>query len=102
MSNSEQPTYRTRYGLMTADKAAQDLLDRARFRLSFLEGILSESHNGGEGLTLPGYDVCGLAGILEDIAHDVSEARLYYFGVSVGEKWCPEPGKIDNAPEVRS
>jgi hypothetical protein len=96
------PTYRTRYGMMTADKAAQELLDRAQFRLSFLEGILSTCHNGGDGFTLPGYDACGLASILEDVAHDVSEARLYYFGLSIGERWCPEPGKTDDAPEVRS
>ncbi len=96
MSQQDVTPYRTRYGDMTADKAAQDLLDRAQFRLSFLEGILSISHNGGEGLTLPGYDVCGLASILEDVAHDVSEARLYYYGESIGEKWCPEPGRVDS------
>ena len=101
-AESNTPTYQTRYGVTTAPKAAQDLLDRAQSRLSFLEEVLSTAHNGGDGFTLPGYDVCGLAAILEDIAYDVNEARMYYFGVSVGERWNPEPGKIDDAPEVRS
>lgn len=94
--------YRTRYGLMTAQEAAQKLLDRAGVRLSFLDGLLSECHNGGDGFTLPGYDACGLAHILEDIAHDVNESKLYYYGLSVGESWNPEPGKTGDAPEVCS
>ena len=95
MSQKDTSPYRTRYGVMTADQAAQDLLGRAQSRLGFLEEVLSTAHNGGEGFTLPSYDVCGLAAIIEDIAYDVNEARMYYFGVAVGEKWNPEPGKSD-------
>lgn len=93
--------YRTRYGIMTADEAAQDLLERACFRLNFLSAIFDECGRPGTDFTLPGYSACGLASILEDIAYDVSQARYYYYGVSIGETWNPEPGKTGDAPEVR-
>ncbi|MDL2316804.1 hypothetical protein LJC59_06980 [Desulfovibrio sp. OttesenSCG-928-A18] len=97
-----QHKYRTRYGIIGADEAAFDLLERACFRLDFLKSTLHERGERGGGVTLPGYSACGLAGILEDIAHDVGQARYYYYGLIRDEVWNPEPGKTDDIPEVES
>lgn len=79
-AKESKPRYWTRYGIMTADKVADDLLDRSWSRLRFLEGVLSVVHHDGDGFTMTDYSSLGLAAILEDIAIDVAEARSYYQG----------------------
>ncbi len=90
--------YITRYGRQTAGEAAYTLLDRSWARLRFLEEVFTAVNRtgGGEGFTLDGYSPMGLAAILEDIAIDVYAAHSYHYGGN------DEPGKIDDAPEVRS
>ena len=88
--------YHTRYGTTTAPQAAYDLLDRSWSRLRFLEEVFAVAHHDGDGFILEGYSSCGLAAILEDIPIDVYAAQAYYTGDD------PEPGKVDNAPEVKS
>ena len=88
--------YRTRYGIMTASQVGLDLLNRSAERLGFLQEVFDIVHHDGDGFTMPGYMTQGLAAILEDIKHDVWEAHNYYYGD------VREPGKTDDAPEVRS
>lgn len=92
MSETTEKKYWTRYGIVTPKEAAQDLLDRAHVRLLFLEELIGLSH-GGKGLALSEYNADGLASILKDIAHDIHEAKYYYYGLDMGEIWNPEPGK---------
>lgn len=94
-SSADEPKYSTRYGMMTAPEAAEMLLERSHFKLSFLEKILHVCDQRGEGFTLDGYDADGLACILSDINHDLHEARYYYYGEFRGESWVTEPGKVD-------
>lgn len=101
-NRGEGKKYRTRYGLQTADDAAFDMLERVCHRLDFLRTTFEECGRPGTGFTLPDYSACGLASILEDIAYDVGQARYYYYGLLRDERWCPEPGKTDDASEVRS
>jgi hypothetical protein len=79
-----EPKYQTRYGIMTASKAALNLLDRAHFRVSFLGVMFSaygnQSYDDDDGVRLAGYDADGLSFILEDIAYDTQMAYNYYFG----------------------
>lgn len=93
MSDDTERKYRTRYGIMAADKAALVLLDRSAERLSFLQEAFELVHCDGKGFTMPGYMTLGLAAILEDIKHDVLEAHNYYFGDIF------EPGKTGDVPE---
>lgn len=79
--------YHTRYGLMTAPQAANDLLERSWSRLRFLEEVFAVVHHDGDGFEMGGYSSCGLSAILKDIAHDVYTAQAYHEG---GD---PEPGK---------
>ena len=90
-----EPKYYTRYGITTASKAALDLLDRARFRAAFIGTMFQACGKEGYDVTMPGYDACGLAYILEDIGHDIQTAYNYYFGDD------DTPGKVSNAPEVK-
>ena len=83
-------TYRTRNGIVTAEQAASDMLESATFRLRFLQEMFEAIGEVGEGLTLPGYTACGLAGILSDIAFDVGAADTFYRGDD------NEPGKTDD------
>lgn len=75
---SDTPTYQTRYGIKTADEAAQLLLDRSWSKLRFLEDVLRDINPDGDGVALEGYSNLGLACILEDIAHDVSTVYSYH------------------------
>lgn len=72
--------YHTRYGLMTAEQAAELLLDRSWERLRFLEEIFAVVDQYGDGVTLSGYAPRGLGAILQDISIDVATARDYYTG----------------------
>ena len=67
--------YRTRYGVMTANAAAYDLLDRSWARLRFLEEMFSGVNMDGEGFTLSGYSHLGLAAIREQ-AREVEAERM--------------------------
>jgi len=86
-TNDNSPAYHTRYGIMTANEAAQDLLNRAWERLCFLEQVFA-SKNDGDGFSLEGYAPLGLASIIQDISIDVFAAYGYYSGED------PEPGKV--------
>lgn len=92
--NTPEPKYYTRYGITTASDAALDLLDRARFRASFLGTMFEACRDTG--ITIPDFEVCGLASILEDIGHDIQTAYNYYYGDD------DAPGKLHDAPEVKS
>ena len=86
---SENATYRTRYGKMTAEQAAVTLLDRACARLTFLRQALEKGSDSDE-------EVDGLVNILEDIAFDVNESRWYCVGLFEGGRGNATPGKIDD------
>lgn len=94
-NRGEGNKYRTRYGLQTADEAAYNLLDRSWARLRFLEEMFSGVNVDGEGFTLKNCSNLGLAAILEDIAIDVHAAHAFHSGSD------NEPGKTDEAPEVK-
>ena len=84
--------YLTRYGVMTASQAANEMLERAEFRLSFLICDLGERGGGGSEFTFPPFSLCGLAYILEDIKDDLEQSGRYFQGAIV------DPGKIGEAP----
>ena len=83
--------YFTRYGIQSANEAALDLLDRARFRTAFLSTMFKACID--RGITIPDYETGGLAYILDDISHDVGTAYDYYFGDN------NEPGKLHDVVE---
>ena len=85
--------YYTRNGVMTAEQAALDLLDRARFRAAFISTMFKICGKDGDDITIPGYEACGLAYLLEDIEHDIETAYGYYYGDD------PTPGKVCDAPK---
>ncbi len=94
--NSPEPKYYTRYGITTASDAALDLLDRARFRAAFIGTMFRACGKDGYGVTIGGYEACGLAYLLEDIGHDIEAAYNYYYGDD------DTPGKLHDSPEVKS
>ena len=84
---NENKAYRTKFGYLTPEKAAYELLDSAASRLIFLTAVL----NGiplDEEFTLPEFGPKGLARIMGDIAYDVNEAAYYHSGTD------DQPGKI--------
>jgi hypothetical protein len=94
--NTPERKYRTRHGITTASQVGLDLLNRSAERLNFLQEVFYIVHHDGDGFTMPGYMTQGLAAILEDIKHDVWTAHNYHYGDD------DTPGKIGDAPEVRS
>ena len=95
--NGGEVKYLTRYsrGLpICAEDAALDLLDRARFRVAFLGTLFDACKENG--ITIPDYEVCGLAYILEDVGYDIQTAYNYFYGDD------PTPGKEYGYPEVKS
>lgn len=84
---NEDKAYRTKFGYLTPEKAAVELLDSAASRLIFLAAVLGGVPYG-EKFTIPEYGSQGLARIVEDIVHDVNEAAYYHNGV------YDQPGKI--------
>lgn len=92
----EGKKYGTRYGVMTAEEAAYCLLDRSWMRVRFLEEVFKNISRNSENFTLSEFPSMGLAAILEDIAIDLYAGHSYHYG---GD---PEPGKTDEAPEVKS
>jgi hypothetical protein len=91
--NTPEPKYCTRYGITTASDAALDLLDRAHFRADFLSTMFEACIHTG--ITIPDYEVCGLASILKDIGYDIQTAYNYYYGDD------DTPGQVGNALEVK-
>ena len=92
-NGDEGKAYMTRYGSMTADEAALDLLDRARFRAAFLGTMFQIRGKDGYDVTIGGYEACGLSYLLEDIGHDIQTAYDYYYGDN------DEPGKLYDVAE---
>ena len=79
-SGTVEHKYHTRYGIMSANKAALDLLERAKFRTAFIGTMFQVCGKDGYDVTIPGYEAGGLAYILEDICHDIETAYAYYYG----------------------
>ena len=86
--------YYTRYGLMTADKAMEVLLERTHCRVLFLKEIFgNRGQNIDLGVVLGEDAVRGLSMFLEDIAIDAFDSYSYQNGYDT------EPGKIADAPQ---